>query len=71
VQALDKIPLIRAIINLIVDFIRDKVAQWIIDRGGWVRTRNYIRLLFCGKVTACHDSYVQWCIARLRKLAIK
>lgn len=35
-QALDRIPLIRAIINLIMDIIRDRVAQWIIERGGWV-----------------------------------
>ena len=35
-QALDRIPLIRATINVIVDFIRDRVARWIMERGGWV-----------------------------------
>lgn len=35
-QALDRIPLVRAIINLIVEFMRDRVVQWILDRGGWV-----------------------------------
>ena len=37
-QALDRVPLIRAIINLIIEFIHDKVAHWIIERGGWVST---------------------------------
>ncbi|KAK7099047.1 apoptosis regulator BAX-like [Littorina saxatilis] len=41
VKALDRVPLIRAIINLIVDIIRDKLAQWIIDRGGWEAIREY------------------------------
>ena len=35
-QALDRIPLVRAIINLIVDFMREHVVKWIIERGGWV-----------------------------------
>ena len=35
-QALDKIPLIRAIINWVINFIVDSVAPWIIERGGWV-----------------------------------
>ncbi|XP_025086857.1 apoptosis regulator BAX-like [Pomacea canaliculata] len=41
IKALDRIPLIRAIINLIMDFIRDRVAQWIIERGGWEAIREY------------------------------
>lgn len=40
-KAIDRIPLIRAVINLIVDFLRDKVAQWIVDRGGWESIREY------------------------------
>lgn len=40
-KALDRIPLMRAIINLIVDFIRDHVAAWIIERGGWEAVREY------------------------------
>ncbi|XP_046356744.1 apoptosis regulator BAX-like [Haliotis cracherodii] len=40
-KALDKIPLVRAIINLVIDFLRDKVAQWIIDRGGWEAIVEY------------------------------
>lgn len=42
-QALDRVPLIRAIVNLITDIIRDRVAQWIIERGGWVS----LFALFC------------------------
>ncbi|KAL5006699.1 hypothetical protein ScPMuIL_015505 [Solemya velum] len=34
-KALDRIPLIRAIINWVINFIVDKVAPWIIERGGW------------------------------------
>ncbi|XP_041365419.1 apoptosis regulator BAX-like [Gigantopelta aegis] len=41
VKALDRIPLIRATINVIVDFIRDKVARWIIERGGWEAIVEY------------------------------
>ncbi|XP_076450976.1 apoptosis regulator BAX-like [Babylonia areolata] len=41
VKALDRIPLIRAIVNLIIDFIRDKVAHWIVERGGWEAIREY------------------------------
>ena len=37
-QALDKIPLIRAIINWVINFIVETVAPWIIERGGWVST---------------------------------
>jgi len=33
---LNKIALIRAIINWVVNFITDYVAPWIIERGGWV-----------------------------------
>lgn len=35
-QALNKIALIKAIINWVVNFITDYVAPWIIERGGWV-----------------------------------
>lgn len=41
IKALDRIPLVRAIINLIVDFIHDHVANWIIERGGWEAVREY------------------------------
>nr|AYC76539.1 apoptotic regulator [Perna viridis] len=34
-KALNKIALIRAIINWVVNFITDYVAPWIIERGGW------------------------------------
>ncbi|XP_050409996.1 apoptosis regulator BAX [Patella vulgata] len=40
-KALDRIPLIRAMINLVVDFIRDHVAGWIIGRGGWEAIVEY------------------------------
>ena len=43
-QALDRIPLIRAIINLIMDIIRDRVSQWIIERGGWVSLSTFVCL---------------------------
>ncbi|XP_059150712.1 apoptosis regulator BAX-like [Physella acuta] len=41
IKALDRIPLVRAIINLIVEFMRDHVVRWIIDRGGWEAIREY------------------------------
>ncbi|CAG5134679.1 unnamed protein product [Candidula unifasciata] len=41
VKALDRIPLIRAVINLIVEFMRDRVVQWILERGGWEAIREY------------------------------
>ncbi|KAH9500574.1 hypothetical protein Btru_072303 [Bulinus truncatus] len=40
-KALDRIPLVRAIINLIVEFMREHVVRWIIDRGGWEAIREY------------------------------
>lgn len=40
-KALDRIPLVRAIINLIVDFMREHVVRWIIERGGWEAIREY------------------------------
>ncbi|XP_005104447.1 apoptosis regulator BAX [Aplysia californica] len=40
-KALDRIPLVRAIINLIVDFMREHVVKWIIERGGWEAIREY------------------------------
>jgi hypothetical protein len=40
-QAINKVPLIRAIIDWVVAFIIDYVALWIIERGGWVsRSRS-------------------------------
>ncbi|GFS16532.1 apoptosis regulator BAX [Elysia marginata] len=41
VKALDRMPLVRAIINLIVDFMRQHVVRWIIERGGWEAIREY------------------------------
>lgn len=41
VKALDKIPLIRAIINWVINFIVEQVAPWIIDRGGWEMIVEY------------------------------
>uniref|UniRef100_A0A0B6YFF8 Bcl-2 Bcl-2 homology region 1-3 domain-containing protein n=1 Tax=Arion vulgaris TaxID=1028688 RepID=A0A0B6YFF8_9EUPU len=41
VKALDRIPLVRAIINLIVEFMRDHVVRWILERGGWEAIREY------------------------------
>ncbi|KAK3783008.1 hypothetical protein RRG08_015348 [Elysia crispata] len=41
VKALDRIPLVRAIINLIVEFMREHVVRWIIERGGWEAIREY------------------------------
>lgn len=40
-KALDKIPLIRAIINWVINFIVDTVAPWIIERGGWEAIEEY------------------------------
>ena len=33
----DKIPIIRGVVEWVVRFIKDNVAPWIISRGGWVR----------------------------------
>ncbi|KAK3600279.1 hypothetical protein CHS0354_013706 [Potamilus streckersoni] len=41
VKAIDKLPLIKAIINWVINFIVDKVAPWIIDKGGWEAIREY------------------------------
>ncbi|CAC5354874.1 BAX [Mytilus coruscus] len=41
VKALNKIALIRAIINWVVNFITDYVAPWIIERGGWEAIEEY------------------------------
>lgn len=40
-KALDKIPLIKAIINWVINFIVDQVAPWIIERGGWEMIVEY------------------------------
>ncbi|KAH3887438.1 apoptosis regulator BAX-like [Dreissena polymorpha] len=40
-KALDKVALIRAIINWVINFIVDKFAPWIISRGGWEAIREY------------------------------
>ncbi|XP_074659991.1 apoptosis regulator BAX-like isoform X2 [Tubulanus polymorphus] len=40
-KALDKIPLIKAIIDWVVDFIIAYVAPWIIERGGWEAIQEY------------------------------
>ncbi|CAL1532428.1 unnamed protein product [Lymnaea stagnalis] len=40
-KALDRIPLVRAVINLIVEYMRDHVVRWIIERGGWEAIREY------------------------------
>ncbi|ESO95301.1 hypothetical protein LOTGIDRAFT_68260, partial [Lottia gigantea] len=34
-KSLNRIPIINATINFVVDYIRDHVASWIIGRGGW------------------------------------
>ncbi|KAJ8299711.1 hypothetical protein KUTeg_023771 [Tegillarca granosa] len=41
VKAVDKIALIKAIINWVVNFIIENVASWIIDRGGWEAIVEY------------------------------
>lgn len=41
-KALNQIPLIRTIVELIVNFIQDHLAQWIIDRGGWEAIQEYL-----------------------------
>ncbi|WAR03719.1 BAX-like protein [Mya arenaria] len=41
VKAIDKIPLIRAIINWVINFIVDTFAPWIISRGGWEAIVEY------------------------------
>ena len=41
VKALNKIALIRAIINWVVNFITDYIAPWIIERGGWEAIEEY------------------------------
>ena len=33
---LNKIPVIRGIVEWVVEFIYEYIAPWIIDRGGWV-----------------------------------
>lgn len=40
-KALDKIPLVRTIINWVITFLVDKVAPWIIARGGWEAIVEY------------------------------
>ncbi|XP_069132743.1 apoptosis regulator BAX-like [Argopecten irradians] len=40
-KALDKIALIRAIVNWVVNFIIENVAPWIIERGGWEAIVEY------------------------------
>lgn len=52
-KALDKIPLIRAIINWVINFIVETVAPWIIERGGWEAIEEYFgtpknQLIFVG-----------------------
>ncbi|GAB1609623.1 apoptosis regulator BAX-like isoform X1 [Argonauta hians] len=41
IKALDRIPLIRAIINLVINFIVENVAEWILSRGGWEAIVEY------------------------------
>ncbi|XP_014771066.2 apoptosis regulator BAX isoform X2 [Octopus bimaculoides] len=41
IKALDRIPLIRAIINLVINFIVDNLADWILSRGGWEAIVEY------------------------------
>ncbi|KAL4224906.1 hypothetical protein ACF0H5_015602 [Mactra antiquata] len=40
-KALDRIPLIKAIINWVINFIVDRFAPWIIERGGWEMIVEY------------------------------
>ena len=46
-QALNRIPLIQAIINWVINFIVDTIAPWIIERGGWVSSIFHIGLTLC------------------------
>ena len=41
VQVVNEIPLIRMIIEWVVKFIKEKVAKWIFEQGGWVRILSY------------------------------
>lgn len=41
IKALDKIPLIRAIINWVINFIVEHLADWILSRGGWEAIVEY------------------------------
>ncbi|CAH1785491.1 unnamed protein product [Owenia fusiformis] len=40
-NSLNRIPLIRTIMEWVVHFIRDHVAAWIIERGGWEAISEY------------------------------
>ena len=37
VQVINEIPLIKMIIEWVVQFIKDRLAKWIFEQGGWVR----------------------------------
>ena len=37
VQVINEIPLIKMIIQWVVQFIKDRLAKWIFEQGGWVR----------------------------------
>jgi len=41
IKVLDRIPLIKNIINLIVDFMKEHVVRWILESGGWESVREY------------------------------
>ncbi|XP_078345871.1 apoptosis regulator BAX-like [Oculina patagonica] len=45
VQVINQIPLIKMIIQWVVQFIKDRLAKWIFEQGGWEAVVDYFKTL--------------------------
>lgn len=62
-QVINEIPLIKMIVQWLVQFIKDRLAKWIFEQGGWEAVVDY-----CKKLRQKHDfqvCFVFGCICAL------
>lgn len=45
VQVINEIPLIKMIVQWLVEFIKDRLAKWIFEQGGWESVLEYFQSL--------------------------